>query len=78
MGHFLFDLLGNLYPIVYIIVLGLGTLLFGFCSFAFFAMGDPVGGAVFLAFALVCFGLFLWYIRHKKELEIRKKRTGMK
>ncbi len=53
----LIDLVAALYPPLYALFLGLGTVLFGFCSYVFFDTGNAGGGVTFAALALICLSL---------------------
>ena len=53
----LVDLVAALYPPLYALLLGLGTALFGFCSYVFFDTGNAGGGVTFAVFALICLSL---------------------
>lgn len=59
----LFDLLMAVSPQFAAAVLLLGTLLFGFCSYVFFASANLAGGIVFLLMALVTLLLLVQGIR---------------
>ena len=55
----LFHLITALYPPLQAILLGLGIVLFGFCSYVFFDIGSVGGGVIFAVFALVCLALLI-------------------
>ncbi|HIX16851.1 MAG TPA: hypothetical protein H9860_00875 [Candidatus Gemmiger faecavium] len=72
----LFDLLMAVSPQFAAAVLLLSTLLFGFCSYVFFAASNPAGGIVFLVMALVTLFLLVQGIRqHRFD---RRKKDGRK
>ena len=55
----LIDLVAALCPPLYALFLGLGTVLFGFCSYVFFDTGNAGGGVAFAALALICLSLLV-------------------
>lgn len=59
----LFGLLMSVSPQFAAAVLVLGILLFGFCSYVFFASANAVGGIVFLLMALLTLVLFVQSVR---------------
>lgn len=74
----LIDFIAALYPPLQAILLGLGTVLFGFCSYAFFGTGNVGGGVTFALFALVCLALLIaglangWFQPHRGRRDGKK------
>lgn len=56
----LLDLLGALFPPLRAVLMALGVLLFGFCSYVFFDTANPAGGIVFAVFGAVCLALLVY------------------
>ena len=69
----LIDLVAALYPPLYALLLGVGTVLFGFCSYVFFDYANVVGGVIFLLLALLTLALL---VHSARQGRFEGKRSG--
>ena len=74
----LLDLITALYPPLSAILLVLGTVLFGFCSYVFFTTGGAGGGVTFAVLALACLALLIAGLANGWFQPRRSRRNGKK
>ena len=74
----LIDFITVLYPPLSAILLVLGTVLFGFCSYVFFTTGGAGGGVIFAVLALACLALLIAGLANGWFQPRRSRRSGKK